>query len=188
MHYQFVECRPHVGINQPQRAGVSDDKADKTARIVSPSNGNRPVERRYNTQPRLNRSEPATDRLAAGLLRGHVRRRAHDRTGLGDLHVVALGPSQPEVQDLDPPGGASSQMLAGLMSRWIRPFRWAAASPAAISRPIRSTRSTDGLRPRFSQLLQRIAQEVFHGEEQDIVVTADLIDRDDVVVFDGGGA
>ena len=36
----------------------------------------------------------------------------------------------------------SSRMLPGLMSRWIRSVAWAAASPSAICRPIRSTSGT----------------------------------------------
>ena len=37
----------------------------------------------------------------------------------------------------------SSRMLAGLTSRWMRPWAWAAASPAAACMPIRSTSVTD---------------------------------------------
>ena len=42
--------------------------------------------------------------------------------------------------------GASSQMLPGLMSRWTSPASCAAASPSAISAPIRSTSATAGRR------------------------------------------
>nr|WP_246196382.1 hypothetical protein [Aquisphaera giovannonii] len=46
--------------------------------------------------------------------------------------------ASPKSSSFTRPAGASSQMLAGLTSRWTSPAPWATASPAAISRPIRS--------------------------------------------------
>ena len=63
---------------------------------------------------------PLVERLALGLLRGHVHRRAGDDAALRNAGVVG-GPGQAEVGDLDPlRGPPSSSMLPGLMSRWIR--------------------------------------------------------------------
>ena len=59
--------------------GVCNSSARSTAITVAPVNGRAPVQSRYSTQPRLNRSLRASTVSAARLLRRHVRRRAHDR-------------------------------------------------------------------------------------------------------------
>ena len=78
-------------------------------------------------------------------------------------------------------------MLAGLMSRWIRPRSWAAASPAATSRPMRRIRPRSGswLFLQSRRPATRLSSNSI-GQERDAAVLADLVDGDDVVVLDGG--
>ena len=76
-------------------------------------------------------------------------------------------------------------MLAGLMSRWIRLWRWAAESPAAISRPIRSDEFHRWTVASVEPFGQRHSLQVLHGQERDTVFLPDLVDGDDVVVLDG---
>ncbi len=118
---------------------------------VVPGNGSAPVQSWYNTHPRLNKSPGASTsspRACSGDMYAGV------PTAVPGLVMCTSWLSvraSPKSRILTLPMGASSQMLAGLMSRWTRPRLWAAARPAAISRPSRSTRSSDGLCPRSNQ-------------------------------------
>ena len=77
-------------------------------------------------------------------------------------------------------------MFAGLISRWIRLFPWAAARPEAISRPIRSTKPTDRGPAGLARAIVEsdIPCKKFHSQEKDALSLADLVDRDDVVMLD----
>ncbi len=73
------------------------------------------------------------------------------------------------------------------MSRWTRPLAWAAASPSAISRPMRRDLGGRQLALALQAVLQRFALEQGHGQEGHAAILADVMDGDDVIVLHGGG-
>ena len=92
----------------------------------------------------------------------------------------------PKSRILARPPGASSQMFAGLMSRWTSPDRWAAASPEATSRPIRRIRSIEASGPGRASAGARCPGGIpSPGTRRPGL--ADLVDRDDMVMLDRGG-
>jgi hypothetical protein len=122
--------------------GVSSATRLRTATVPFARNGGRPESIAYSTLPRLNGSarwssgspfacsgamymgggpaiSPLCDRLASSAARASPK---------SLIFTFCVPPS--------------SSTLAGLMSRWIRSVAWAAASPSAICRPIRTTSST----------------------------------------------
>ena len=91
------------------------------------------------------------DSPALGLLGRHVRRCADDRPLLRELAFLPAARARPKSRIFTRSVPASSQTLAGLMSRWMSSRLWAAASPSAISRPMRSTSATGSLPSRFNR-------------------------------------
>ena len=59
------------------------------------------------------------------------------------------------------------RMFAGLMSRWIKPCWWAAASPSAICTPIRRISLVARDPVRSMLVLQGLAGDVFHDQVGD---------------------
>ena len=83
---------------------------------------------------------------------------------------------------------SSSRILLGLMSRWISPWAWAAAKPAAICWPRRRTAETFEWSGLVEFLLQGLTRDVFHDEVGDRLLF-DGIDGDNVFMSDfRGGA
>ena len=71
--------------------------------------------------------------------------------------------------------------MPGLMSRWIRSVAWAAASPSAICRPIRTTsRHVERAGP-VEPLLERLAGDELHRQVRQRLL-ADLVDLHHVLV------
>ena len=77
-------------------------------------------------------------------------------------------------------------MLAGLTSRWTSPWAWAAARPAAVCMPIRSTSGSDKRPVPVQPVLERSAGHVFHDQERQPGRLDDGEDADDVLVNDRG--
>ena len=75
-------------------------------------------------------------------------------------------------------------MLAGLMSRWITPWRCAASSPRAICMPIRSTSRGSSLGRYLDPPLQGATDEALHDQVRQAMLLVDRVDRDDVDVAD----
>ena len=144
--------------------------------------------------PRLKRSQRASTvspRACSGAMYAGVPTMT---PGCVSADVVGRRAGQAEVEDLDARARLrrvgsprSSQTLAGLMSRWIRPRSWAAASPrrspGRCAAPPPSGSSALALEP----VVERLALEELHGQERDAAILADLVDGDDVIVLDWRG-
>ena len=78
-------------------------------------------------------------------------------------------------------------MLAGLMSRWIRPASWAAPALGDLPADAQHFRQRQ-LGFALEAVIERFAFQELHGQEGDAAVLADLIDGDDVVVLEAAAA
>ena len=125
--------------------------------------------------------------LAAGLLGRHVGRRPHDRAGAGDLDLLLDRPGVAEVEDLGPSVRDFEPDVPRLdvAMDQPRPVRRGEAGGHLAADPERQVdrRRLAALEP----ALERDPLEELHGEERDLALLADLIDRDDVVVLDRRG-
>ena len=125
------------------------------------------------------------DGLALDLLGGDVLGRADHQAGLGEVGALG-GLGDAEVGDLHP-AVAGEEQLAGLMSRWTSPARWAAsrasatwaASPAACHGSIGAGSSRRSRRVRPGHQL--------HHDRLGAVLGAGVVDRDDARVGEPGG-
>ena len=136
--------------------GVSSQTLRRTAIAVSARNGDRPVHMAYSTLPRLNRSARwsiGSPRACSGAMYSGV----PATTPLCVRLASSAARARPKSVILTRSTPFSSRMLAGLMSRWIRPWAWAAASPAAICMPIRRISTASSGPSRVEPLLERAA-------------------------------
>ena len=78
-----------------------------------------------------------------------------------------------------------SMTLPGLRSRWTMPARWALSSASAIWAPIRSACSC-GSGALLQPVGERLAFEVLHHQVVDPVLLADVVERADVGMVEGG--
>ena len=134
------------------RFGESTARAVSRAMVDSPSNGSLPVASRKSTAAEAEEVAALIDPFAAELFGGHVGGGADDGAGLRQVRLIGDGAGQAEVEDFYLGPLPSSQTLAGLMSRWIIVFSWAAANPSAISRPMRTTSGKGSVFSRLSIL------------------------------------
>ncbi len=78
-----------------------------------------------------------------------------------------------------------TKMFDGFRSRWTMPFSWAALSPCAICAPKLSARRSDS-RPLASSAVERRAVEELGHDVGEAALDADVEDRDDVGMVEGG--
>ena len=93
----------------------------------------------------------------------------------------------PKSRILARPFGASSQMFAGLMSRWTSPSLWAAPEPGGDLPADPQDEVDRRLLAPIEPAPERQPLEVFHRQEGHAPGLAHLVDRDDVIVLDGRG-
>ncbi len=127
--------------------------AIKMPMVVSLWNGSSPVQRTYRTQPRLNRSVRASTclspRACSGDMKAGVPMMAPDWVICTSSACMRARPKSRMIARRGPERGVSSQMFAGLMSRWTSPASWATRNPCAISLPMRTTSSIGKRTPCF---------------------------------------
>ncbi len=129
------------------------------------------------------------DRQAARLLRRHERRRADDRPGVRErrvgLFLAVHDPRQAEVEDLHAPARPLQPDIARLDVAMNQPALVGCGEPFG-DLTAEAQRLGRGQGALATEVLgQRLALEQRHGQEGDAVVFIDLVDGDDVVVFNG---
>jgi hypothetical protein len=127
------------------------------------------------------------DLFAGGLLRGHVLGRAGDGPVHRQGRLATDQARQAEVEDLHPPALPLQPDVGRLDVAVDQPLLVGRRQPlgdfAADAEGVGQRQRPLALQP----VLQRLAFEQHHGQEEDTAVLADLVDGDDVVVLDGGG-
>jgi hypothetical protein len=126
-------------------------------------------------------------RLALGLLRGHVQRRAGDEAGLRQLHVLRR-PGQAEVGQLDVAGALLQQDVGRLDVAVDQPLGVGGGQPGGRLRADAQDLLQLRRRPAVEPVLQRLPRDQLHhqvGETAGLVLV-NLVDGDDVLVRDLG--
>ena len=173
------------GLTSRTGRGASSQTRRSTAIDGLGPEGGRPVAHRVQHAAQAEQIGAGVDRLAAGLLGRHVLRRAGDEPLCVRLASSAAR-ARPKSVILTRSTPFSSRMLAGLMSRWISPCAWAAASPlASACRSAEPRRPPAGRRGRSAPAAtgRRRSGMTRYGSP---FVRVDGVDGDDVVVADGG--
>ena len=141
----------------------------------------------YSTLPRLNRSarwSSASPRACSGAMYGGV----PVTTPVCVTLASSIARASEKSVSLTRSTPFSSRMLAGLTSRWISPWAWAAAKPAAVCMPIRSDlRDRQRAAVSASRCCTRRPGDVLHHQVRQALELLDGVDGDDVLVPDRGG-
>ena len=125
-------------------------------------------------------------RLAAGLLGGHVRRRAGHEAARVQL-ASSTARARPKSVILTRSTPFSSRMLAGLMSRWMRPLGVGRRQPGRrLHADPQDFLERQGA-VAVELVLERDAGDVLHHQIGQAVFLIDVVNRDDVIMHDGGG-
>ena len=130
----------------------------------SETKGRRPESVWYISAP-TNRDRTGRRLSAARLLGGDVIDRPHDHAGSSQIIGAVKRLDQAEVGHQARWLRRSSKILPGLMSRWIRSCRCAAASPARHCSKIGNASSNGKSAVPVQQVGQRLAVDELHGEE-----------------------
>ena len=127
---------------------------------------------------------PRADRLAADLLRAHVRGRADNLAGRGHLGQVELDQGEAEVRDLHPPATVNEHDVGRLdvpvdhtlKVRRLKPLGDLHADPQHLPRI--------ELGARLDPYLERATDEALHYQVRQAVLLVDRVNRDDIDVAD----
>ena len=179
----------HVRVDRgAAAAGVSSATRRRTASGVLPSNGGRAGRGLVEHAAEAEQVGAVIDLVAAGLLGGHVQRRAGDEPGARQLHVLR-GAGEAEVGELDAIDRRFEQDVAGLDVAVDEPAGVGRGQPGGGLHPeprdLHRRELADPLQPLF----ERLAVDELHDEvrQPGRLVLVDLVDGDEVVVRDGGG-
>ncbi len=131
----------------------------------------------------MSQAGPSSPRLAVGLLRSHVGRRAHDGARLRLAHVIQF-PGQTEVRN--PEAAVGRQQDVGRLQVAVDDLRLVSRLHGAGQRLDQLRRFLRRQGRAVELLVQRAARAELQAYERQPFVLADLVDLDDISVLQAG--